>query len=149
MEACTWGHELPQLLWHDDALLRLVVLQDGADGPGGGTHCGIKHMDKLHLGRAGSTGKVKGIPQLLLPMIWNHPLSHSSPIQRTTLTRFQRRAFLFFFTNSEVTLERVLMFACVTSRRLQDLQRMWGKEETTSVALLLTHAKPNSGQMRV
>lgn len=45
----TGRHELPQLLRHDDALLCLVVLQDGADGAGGGTHCSVEHMDKLHL----------------------------------------------------------------------------------------------------
>lgn len=65
MEDHTWRHELPQLLWHNDALLCLVVLQDGADGPGGSTHRGIKHVDKFHLGRAGSTGKLK--PSAALP----------------------------------------------------------------------------------
>lgn len=78
MEDCTWWHELPQLLWHHDALLCLVVLQDGADGPGGSAHCGIKHMDKLHLGRAGSTGRIKVIPQLQF-LTSNHPLSHKFP----------------------------------------------------------------------
>lgn len=45
----TWWHELLQFLGHDDALLCLVVLQDGADGAGGGAHGGIEHVDKLHL----------------------------------------------------------------------------------------------------
>ena len=59
MEDCTWRHELPQLLWHSDALLCLVVLQDGADGPGGSTHCSIKHMDKLHLEEQVPRGRLK------------------------------------------------------------------------------------------
>lgn len=49
----TWRHELLQLLRHDDALLGLVVLQDGADGASGGAHGSIEHVDKLHLWREG------------------------------------------------------------------------------------------------
>lgn len=52
----TWRHELPQLLRHDDALLCLVVLQEGADGASSGAHCSVEHMDKLHLRRRGPRG---------------------------------------------------------------------------------------------
>lgn len=55
----TWGHEVSELLRDTDALLRLVVLQDGADGAGGGTHRGVEHVHKLHL-RQGY-GKVGGV----------------------------------------------------------------------------------------
>ena len=45
----TWRHEFLQFLGHEDALLCLVVLQDGTDGAGCGAHGGIEHVDKLHL----------------------------------------------------------------------------------------------------
>ena len=45
----TWRHELLQFLRHNNALLCLVVLQDGADGASGGAHRGIEHVDKLYL----------------------------------------------------------------------------------------------------
>lgn len=52
----TWWHELLQLLGHNDALLCLVVLQDGTDGASSGAHCSVQHMDKLHLRREGPRG---------------------------------------------------------------------------------------------
>lgn len=52
----TWGHKVPELLGDADALLRLVVLQDGADGAGGGTHGGVEHVDELHLRRGHGLG---------------------------------------------------------------------------------------------
>lgn len=65
VQGATWGHEVPQPLGDDDALLGLVVLQDGADGSGGGTHRGVEHVHKLHLrqvdaSRGGHGGTANG-----------------------------------------------------------------------------------------
>lgn len=45
----TRRHEVPELLWNNDALFGLVILQNGTHNTCGGTHGCVQHVDKLCL----------------------------------------------------------------------------------------------------
>ena len=63
----TRRHEGTEGLWDDDALLRLVVLQDGAHHAGGGAHGGVEHVHVF--GLRTSTHTHLGFPFILIEEI--------------------------------------------------------------------------------
>lgn len=57
----TRRHEVPELLWNNDAFFGLVVLQDGTHHARGGAHGGVQHVHELRLKDTRGEGGALGV----------------------------------------------------------------------------------------